>query len=199
MTRPGGISGLAVAIAATGGLLVISGIRDAPILDALRDLMQGRTPTGREPVVTDAPGVIGKAAGGGAAGKEAGSAKAAGRKLARPIAGEITSGFGMRNGKMHRGVDIPAPKGTPIGAADEGTVTDTGYEPLGAGNFVKIRHTANLSTKYFHLSGFAVGRGAKVTTGQTIGTVGETGNATGPHLHFEVWYDGQAVDPAGWM
>jgi murein DD-endopeptidase MepM/ murein hydrolase activator NlpD len=100
---------------------------------------------------------------------------------------------------MHRGVDIPAPSGTPIGAADEGTVSDTGYEPGGAGKFVKIRHNASLSTKYFHLSWIDVSRGQRVTTGQTIGRVGATGNASGPHLHFEVWHNGAAVDPAAWI
>lgn len=191
----GGISGLSVAAIAAGGLLIVAGIRDAPVLDALRDILQGRTPTGRPPKVTDVGGAVGSA-GGGAAGK---FAPRPGTEFVRPVAGEVTSPYGPRNGRMHRGIDIAAPTGTPIAAAAAGEVTDTGYEPGGAGNFVKIKHDGSRLTKYHHLSAFAVSRGASVAAGQTIGYVGNTGNSSGPHLHFEVWINGQSVNPAEWI
>lgn len=191
MAKVAGVSGVAVASVAAGALLIVSGIRDAPILDALRDIMQGRPPQGRAPVVTSV---------------ETGGEKAASRlekkatgRLLRPVAGEITSGFGPRAGRMHKGVDIPAAMGTPIHAAETGRVTDTGYEPLGAGNFVKVDHGNGLLTKYFHLSRFATWRGATVSAGEVIGYVGSTGRSSGPHLHFEVWTGGQAVDPTGYI
>jgi murein DD-endopeptidase MepM/ murein hydrolase activator NlpD len=187
-----GISGVSVAAIAAGTLLVVSGVRDAPVLDALRDLMQGRPPQGRAPRMTLVS--AGKAV--GAAQRPAG--KAAGR-LTRPVSGSITSGFGPRGGRMHKGVDIPMPTGTPILAADAGRVTDTGYEPLGAGNFVKVRHENGWVTKYFHMSAIRTTRGAEVHAGDVLGLVGTTGHSSGPHLHFELWIDGSAVDPSGYI
>jgi len=189
VARSGGISGLAVAAVAAGGLLIISGIRDAPILDALRDIMAGRTPQGREPKVT----TIGKLA------AREDVVKHGARLPARPVDGSITSGFGMRSGKMHKGVDIPMPSGTPVHAADAGTVTNTGYEPGGAGNFVQVQHAGGLLTKYFHLSKIIAFKGAKLGVGEVLGLVGTTGNSSGPHLHFEVWQDGVVQDPAGYL
>lgn len=187
-----GISGVSVAAIAAGTLLVVSGVRDAPVLDALRDLMQGRPPQGRAPKMTLVS--AGKAA--KAAQRPAG--KAAG-SLTRPVSGTISSGFGPRGGRKHLGVDIPMPTGTPILAAQAGYVTDTGYEPLGAGNFVKIRHENGWVTKYFHMSRILTTRGANVNAGTTIGLVGSTGRSSGPHLHFELWIDGSAVDPSGYI
>jgi murein DD-endopeptidase MepM/ murein hydrolase activator NlpD len=192
-----GISGLSVGAIAVGGLLVYSGIVDAPVLDALRDILQGRTPQGRAPVVTDvARGIASGAVGGAGGGKAVGRAS----KLTR-LAGAIGDGFGAArpNGRKHKGIDIPAQSGTPIPAAASGTVKNTGYEPGGAGNFVNIDHGGGLVTKYFHLSKILVSRGQKVIDGQTIGLVGSTGNSSGPHLHFEVWDGGQARDPMGYI
>lgn len=193
---PGGISGLSVAAIAAGGLLLYSGIVDAPVLDALRDIMQGRAPQGRTAKRTDvARGVAEGAVAGAGGGKAVGRAS----KLTR-LAGSIGDGFGAPRpgGRKHKGIDIPAPMGTPIPAAAGGTVSNVGYEPGGAGNFVNINH-GSLSTKYFHLSGFAVSRGAKVVEGQTIGYVGSTGSSSGPHLHFEVWEGGAARDPMAYI
>ena len=97
---------------------------------------------------------------------------------------------------MHNGVDLLAPTGTPVLAASEGTIV--GAAPnAGYGNWIRIQHAHNVATVYGHLSGFAPGisAGVKVRRGQVIGFVGSTGRSTGPHLHFEVISNGQAVDP----
>lgn len=97
---------------------------------------------------------------------------------------------------MHNGVDLLAPTGTPVLAASDGTVV--GAAPnAGYGNWIRIDHGHNVATVYGHLSAFAPGiaAGVKVQRGQVIGLVGNTGRSTGPHLHFEVINNGQAVDP----
>lgn len=97
---------------------------------------------------------------------------------------------------MHNGVDLVAPTGTPVLAAASGTVV--GAAPnAGYGNWIRIEHARNVATVYGHLSAFApgIGAGVKVDRGQVIGFVGNTGRSTGPHLHFEVINNGQAVDP----
>jgi len=197
MAKAGGISGLSVAAIAVGGLLMYAGIVDAPVLDAVRDIMQGRTPQGRAPKVTDVPRGTGSAQ---KDGSEGGKAVGRAGKLTR-LSGAIGDGFGAPrpNGRKHKGIDIPASTGTPIPAAAAGTVANTGYEPGGAGNFVNVNHGNGLTTKYFHLSKISVSRGAKVIEGQSVGLVGSTGNSSGPHLHFEVWDNGQARDPMGYI
>lgn len=108
-------------------------------------------------------------------------------KMARPTSGPITSPFGPRWGRLHAGVDIAPPAGTPIVAALSGKILNAG--PMGGyGNFICIRHAARLSTCYGHQQRFATGirTGVNVQKGQRIGYVGNTGNSTGPHLHFEV-------------
>jgi murein DD-endopeptidase MepM/ murein hydrolase activator NlpD len=98
--------------------------------------------------------------------------------------------------KMHRGVDFAAPSGTPIYAAGNGIVTDIGWRS-GYGNFVQIKHSANLSTAYAHASKFAknLQKGSLVKQGQIIAYVGSTGRATGAHLHYEVKINGKHVNP----
>lgn len=192
MAKAGGISGLSVAAIAAGGLLVYSGIVDAPVLDAARDILQGRLPEGRAAKRTS----VGKAVGEGAAK----AAKRAG-KLTR-LAGPIGDGFGAPRpgGRKHKGIDISAPSGTPIPAAAAGRVSNRGYEPAGAGFFVTLDHDDGLRTKYFHLvSAAPVQTGQRVSEGQSIGSVGSTGSSSGPHLHFEVWEDGQARDPMNYI
>jgi murein DD-endopeptidase MepM/ murein hydrolase activator NlpD len=114
----------------------------------------------------------------------------------------ITSGFGMRKhpllgfSMMHKGVDFGAPPGTPIFAAGDGTIVKIGgYGSYG--NYVQVRHNNRLSTAYAHLSRFGGGlsTGSRVRQGQVIGYVGATGQATGPHLHFEVIRDGVQINP----
>ncbi|MCF8335373.1 MAG: peptidoglycan DD-metalloendopeptidase family protein [Bacteroidales bacterium] len=98
--------------------------------------------------------------------------------------------------RPHRGVDYAAPKGTPVHAIGEGIVVDKGYTK-GAGYYLKIRHNSIDITGYNHLSGYARGisKGVKVKQGETIGYVGTTGYATGPHLDFRFWKNGRPVNP----
>lgn len=118
--------------------------------------------------------------------------------LAWPADGPVTSGYGMRWGKLHAGIDIGAPMGAPIYAADSGSVTFAGWAG-GYGNFVTIDHGNGLVTAYGHQSRIAVSSGTSVQRGDVIGYIGSTGDSTGPHLHFEVREDGTAKDPKGWL
>lgn len=97
--------------------------------------------------------------------------------------------------KAHLGTDYAAPRGTPIFAAADGVVTDARYK-ANNGNYVKIKHNGNLATQYLHMSKIATGvrKGKKVKRGQTIGFVGSTGLATGPHLCYRFWKNGKQVD-----
>jgi murein DD-endopeptidase MepM/ murein hydrolase activator NlpD len=99
--------------------------------------------------------------------------------------------------RPHTAVDYAAPTGTPIHSIGDGTVTLCGWDGSGGGNRVRIRHMNGYETCYMHLSKFASGikAGARVAQGQTIGYVGATGHATGPHLDFRVWKDGTPIDP----
>jgi murein DD-endopeptidase MepM/ murein hydrolase activator NlpD len=115
-----------------------------------------------------------------------------------PVNGSFTSPFGMRWGRLHAGIDLAAPTGTAIRAADTGQVALAG--PYGGyGNYTCIRHTRTLTTCYGHQSRILVGVGDVVTQGQVIGAVGSTGHSTGPHLHFEVRISGKPVDPMGYL
>jgi murein DD-endopeptidase MepM/ murein hydrolase activator NlpD len=114
-----------------------------------------------------------------------------------PVTGPVVSGFGMRWGRMHTGIDIGAGYGTPIVASASGTVIFAGWMG-GYGNFVIVDHGGGLSTAYAHQSSIAVG-GGSVSQGQVIGYVGCTGHCFGPHLHFEVRVNGSAVDPLGYL
>jgi murein DD-endopeptidase MepM/ murein hydrolase activator NlpD len=114
-----------------------------------------------------------------------------------PVNGPITSGFGWRWGRMHEGIDIGVPCGTPIHAAASGTVIYSGWMD-GYGNFVVIDHGNGLATAYGHQSAIYVS-GGSVSQGQAIGAVGSTGNSTGCHLHFEVRVNGSPVDPLGYL
>jgi murein DD-endopeptidase MepM/ murein hydrolase activator NlpD len=115
-----------------------------------------------------------------------------------PVNGPVTSGFGMRWGRMHEGIDIGVGSGTPIHAAASGRVIYSGWMD-GYGNLVAIDHGRGISTAYGHQSSIAVGNGQIVTQGQVIGYVGCTGHCFGPHLHFEVRINGSAVDPLGYL
>jgi len=115
-----------------------------------------------------------------------------------PVSGPVTSPFGWRWGRMHQGIDIGVPTGTPIKAAAAGTVIYCGWES-GYGNLTVIDHGGNLATAYGHQSSIAVSCGEQVAQGQVIGYVGCTGHCFGPHLHFEVRIDGNPVDPMGYL
>jgi murein DD-endopeptidase MepM/ murein hydrolase activator NlpD len=132
------------------------------------------------------------------AGTPAGPIRRGSGRLIWPVNGAFTSPFGMRWGRLHAGIDIAAPTGTAIRAADTGTVRLAGSMG-GYGNYTCIQHTGSLSTCYGHQSSIGVSVGQGVRQGQTIGAVGNTGNSTGPHLHFETRINGNPVDPMGYL
>lgn len=126
----------------------------------------------------------------------AGSSAHAG--LVWPVSGPITSGFGMRWGRMHEGIDIAVPSGTPVHAAASGTVIYAAWM-TGYGNLVVLDHGNGLATAYAHNSSLLVSLGQHVSQGQKISLSGSTGHSTGPHVHFEVRVNGVAVDPLGYL
>jgi murein DD-endopeptidase MepM/ murein hydrolase activator NlpD len=115
-----------------------------------------------------------------------------------PVNGSVVSGFGMRWGRLHAGVDIAAPSGTPIRAAASGQVAIAGWTG-GYGQYTCIQHGGGIATCYAHQSSIGVGVGASVKQGQVIGAVGCTGHCFGYHLHFEVRVGGAPVDPMGYL
>ncbi len=115
-----------------------------------------------------------------------------------PVNGPVVSPFGQRWGRLHAGVDISAPSGTPIRAAASGTVAMAGWMG-GYGQYTCIQHGGGVATCYAHQSSMAVGTGASVKQGQVIGSVGCTGHCFGDHLHFEVRVGGSPVDPMGYL
>jgi len=115
-----------------------------------------------------------------------------------PVNGPVVSPFGMRWGRMHEGIDIGVPYGTPIHASASGRVVYSGWMD-GYGNLVAIDHGGGLSTAYAHQSRIVVSVGQTVSQGQVIGYVGCTGHCFGPHLHFEVRVNGTPVDPLSYL
>ena len=116
-----------------------------------------------------------------------------------PTHGIFTSGFGYRWGALHAGIDLAAPIGTPIYAASDGVVVDAG-PTAGYGAWVKIRHGDGTVTLYGHVNTWDVQIGQRVFAGDQIATVGNRGNSTGPHCHFEVLMGGtNRVDPVPWL
>jgi murein DD-endopeptidase MepM/ murein hydrolase activator NlpD len=115
-----------------------------------------------------------------------------------PVSGPVTSPFGYRWGRLHAGIDIGVPYGTPIHAAAAGTVVLAGWTG-GYGNYTCIDHGGGMATCYAHQSSYAVSSGAQVSQGQVIGYVGSTGHSFGAHLHFEVRINGNPVDPLGYL
>lgn len=112
--------------------------------------------------------------------------------------GIVTSAFGERSRGGHRGVDIAVPSGTPIGAACDGIVSFVGYDDI-YGNMVKIRHDENTETLYAHTSEILTDIGKEVKKGETIAKVGSTGRSTGPHLHLELIYKGNPINPVDYI
>ena len=116
----------------------------------------------------------------------------------------LTSGYGMRNHpilrqrRQHNGVDLAAPSGTPVFATADGMVGMAQYYSS-YGNYVQIEHGGAMQTRYAHLSSYTVSEGENVSKGDLIGYVGSTGRSTGPHLHYEVRVEGEAVNPIPYM
>ncbi|HLS78436.1 MAG TPA: M23 family metallopeptidase [Nocardia sp.] len=115
-----------------------------------------------------------------------------------PARGVFTSGFGSRWGTFHNGIDVAGPIGTPIYAVADGTVIDAG-PAQGFGLWVRIRHDDGSITVYGHMYDFFVSVGERVPAGMQIARMGNRGDSTGPHLHFEVLVNGQHVDPVAWL
>lgn len=142
----------------------------------------------------------------GDSGARAPVAESARPSLADPLpSGRVTRGFGpsrnplSQGEEFHKGIDLAAANGTSVLAADAGTVelASKEYAPLpSAGTVIVLDHGKSRKTFYSHLSALKVEAGQRVTRGQAIGSVGNTGVSTGPHLHFEVWENGEHVDPA---
>lgn len=120
------------------------------------------------------------------------------------MGGTMTSSFGMRKNPVtghlifHKGVDIAAARGTPVLACANGTVTGTGTDPV-YGNYIIIRHDDSKESLYGHLQTIKIELHQQVKSGSIIGTVGSTGQSTGPHLHFEIHENGVAKNPAGFI
>jgi murein DD-endopeptidase MepM/ murein hydrolase activator NlpD len=121
--------------------------------------------------------------------------------LTRPVPGNVSSNFGMRRhpilgySRMHKGMDFRAGYGTPILAVSDGRISAAGWHG-GYGKQVRIAHGGGLMTSYSHMSHIAARPGSNVRQGQVIGYVGSTGLSTGPHLHYELYKDGVAINPA---
>ncbi|EME60616.1 metalloendopeptidase-like membrane protein [Amycolatopsis decaplanina DSM 44594] len=120
-------------------------------------------------------------------------------KTCMPTKGTFTSGFGARWGTSHLGIDLAAPIGTPIVAASDGTVIEAG-PASGFGLWVKVQLADGTVHVYGHMNSFSVREGQKVKCGEEIAEVGNRGQSTGPHLHFEVWQNGtKKIDPRPWL
>jgi murein DD-endopeptidase MepM/ murein hydrolase activator NlpD len=116
-----------------------------------------------------------------------------------PVKGRLTSRFGRRGGAHHDGLDISAPRGTPVRAAAAGRVIHADASLAGYGKMIIVKHSDRYSTVYAHNRRMLVRVGQFVDKGQVIAEVGKTGRASAPHLHFEIRYDGRARDPLGFL
>ena len=130
----------------------------------------------------------------------AASAYRAAERFLRPLAGRLSSAFGMRDDPIdgvrrhHNGIDIAAEQGSPVAAAGDGRVSFSGPSP-GYGNLLVIEHADGYQTRYAHNANNLVRKGEAVRAGQVVASVGDSGRATGPHLHFEVRRSGEPLDP----
>jgi murein DD-endopeptidase MepM/ murein hydrolase activator NlpD len=120
-------------------------------------------------------------------------------KFVKPAEGRLTSGFGARWGTTHYGLDIANSIGTPIVAAADGVVIEAG-PASGFGLWVRIQHDDGTVTVYGHMQDYSVREGERVKAGEQIARMGNRGQSTGPHLHFEVWdADGRKMNPRPWL
>jgi len=118
-----------------------------------------------------------------------------GSPFAWPVVGQITQGYSEK----HPALDLGAPYGSPVYAAQAGTVTHSGWAKTGYGYTVILDHGEGMQSLYSHMKGTWVTVRQKVERGQLIGEVGSTGHSTGPHVHFELRVDGKRVDPSGYL
>lgn len=119
--------------------------------------------------------------------------------FAWPLNGTLTSHYGVRKKRKHDGIDIAAPKGTPIFAAASGKVIFSGWGPTGYGKMVIIKHNHKWVTVYAHNSKNRVKKNQRVKKGQKIAYVGSTGRSTGPHVHFEVRENREPINPLNYL
>lgn len=112
---------------------------------------------------------------------------------------KLSSAYGPRGGRHHDGIDIPAPRGTPIVAVDSGTVIYSDNGIRGYGNMIVLSHPGEIFSVYAHNNSNKVKKGQKVRRGQVIGLVGNTGRSTGPHLHFEIRVKNKVRNPAQYL
>ncbi len=160
----------------------------------------------QKPVTPPAPPATPKPPTGGGGGSAGSQHTVDGIQWLTPINfTRVSSPFGYRmhpiyhEWRLHAGVDLSAPQGTPIIASRSGVVTTASYEAGGAGYYVNINHMDGFVTRYMHMTHFIVSPGQNVSAGQVIGYCGATGAATGPHLHFSVYYNGTPVNPAQYI
>jgi len=118
--------------------------------------------------------------------------------VVKPAQGTLTSTYGARWGTVHYGIDIANSIGTPILSAMAGTVIDSG-PASGFGLWVRVQHANGVITVYGHINESLVSVGQRVSAGQQIATMGNRGQSTGPHLHFEVHQNGSKIDPLPWL
>ena len=116
-----------------------------------------------------------------------------------PLSGRLSSPFGPRWGRIHEGIDIAVPEGTPVKAAECGKVSFVSENAGGYGKLVRIDHGYGVQTAYGHLSKITAAEGDTVAAGTEIALSGNTGDSTGPHLHFEIIKDGEQIDPAPYI
>jgi murein DD-endopeptidase MepM/ murein hydrolase activator NlpD len=138
------------------------------------------------------------AQGGAGAAAPAGPIRRGSGGLIWPANGPVVSPFGMRWGRLHAGIDIAVPTGTPVRASQSGRVVISGWTG-GYGNYICVAHGGGLSTCDGHNSSLSASVGQSVQQGQVIAISGNTGNSTGPHIHFEVRINGSPVDPMGYL
>ncbi|MGH3951964.1 MAG: M23 family metallopeptidase [Pseudonocardiaceae bacterium] len=126
--------------------------------------------------------------------------EAARPKFVKPAIGALTSMFGARWGTSHYGIDIAGPMGSPIYSVADGTVLEAG-PAAGFGLWVRVQHDDGTVTVYGHMNSFSVSEGERVKAGEQIAEIGNRGQSTGPHLHFEVWQgeNGMKIDPLSWL
>ena len=149
----------------------------------------GATPFAPKPKATGTASIAPKPAAAAACDPKTGSC------LEWPVRGEVAARFGTRGGVQHDGIDIVAPEGTPVVAAESGRVVYSGDGIKGYGNMILVKHDGGLITVYAHNAANDVADGAAVARGQKIATVGRTGTATAPHLHFEIRRGETPEDP----